>query len=178
MNLTNIVSQVSRDIDDDYDLNDIKDWVNRALDDLTPISKRQTSATLNDTLTLPEDLHELLFVSQNNQFLNNLSMSDLYSCGYKKWGDSLTIQNGDTSTVTIYYYRKLNHVEAGDDVPDLESEFHDILIFFCLGNGQFYDEDYTDRPDSFNRYEARKQEYSRFIEKRDRKSRVTEKVIW
>lgn len=178
MNVNDILKQVNRDIDDQYDLGDVIDWINRCLDDLTPIARRQTSTTLDSTNTLPIDLHELLFVSQNNQFLKKLSISDQYSEGFKEWGNTLTLQNVDTTPLTIYYHRKLNHVANGNDIPDLETEFHDLLILFCLGNMQFFDEDYESRPDSFNRYQARKQEYVSYIEKRDRRARVTEKVIW
>lgn len=178
MIVSEILRQVNRDIDDQYNLQDVVDWINRCLDDLTPIAKRQASSTLDSTLTLPSDLHELLFVSQNNQYLKKLSMSDQYSCGFKEWGSALTLQNVDATPVTIYYYRKPNKVATGADTPDLETEFHDLLVYFCLGSAQFFDEDYELRPDSFGRYNARKQEYIRYIEKRDRKGRVTEKVIW
>lgn len=178
MKINDILRQVNRDIDDQYNLQDILDWVNRCLDDLTLIAKRQATTILDGTFTLPTNLHELLFVSQNNQFLKKLSMTDENSCGYKQWGNSLTLQNTDNSPLTIYYFRKLNRVANGEDVPDLEEEFHDLLVYFCLGSMQFYDEDYEDRPDSFIRYQNRKQEYIQFIEKRGRKKRVSEKVIW
>jgi hypothetical protein len=178
MKLNDIVRQVNRDIDDQYDLIDVMDWVNRALDDLTPAAKRQATAVLDDSLILPDDLQELLFVSSNYQFLKKLSIEDEYGEGYKVWGNSLILQNVDTGPVTIYYYRKLNHVANGDDIPELEEQFHDLLVYFCLGSVQFFDEDYEERPDSFLRYENRKKEYVQFIEKRGRKGRVTEKVIW
>lgn len=78
----------------------------------------------------------------------------------------------------LYYYRKLNHVEEANDIHELEPEFHDLLVFFCLGNLQFTEEDYDERPDSFSRYNARKQEYILYTHKKNRKKRVTEKVVW
>jgi hypothetical protein len=177
MKINDILRQVNRDIDDQYNLQDVIDWVNRCLDDLTPIAKRQATAVLNAPYTLPINTHELLFVSHHNQFLKKLSIGDAYSDGYKQWGDSLTLQNLEPSPLTIYYHRKLAKVANGDDIPDLEEEFHDLLVYFCLGSMQFYDEDY-ERPDSFGRYQARKQEYIQYIDKRDRKKRVSEKVIW
>jgi hypothetical protein len=177
MKVNDILRQVNRDIDDQYNLLDVVDWINRCLNDLTPIAKRQASMSLNSPFTLPTNLHELLFVSQNNQFLKKLSMEEYSNEGYKQWGDVLTTQNTGISHLTIYYHRKLDKVANGEDVPDLEEEFHDLLIYFCLGSMQFYDEDY-ERPDSFGRYQARKQEYIQYIEKRDRKKRVSEKVIW
>jgi hypothetical protein len=178
MKVSDIYNQTTRDINDDYNLGDVIDWINRGLDDLTPYAKRQASITLDENFILPTDLHQLLFVSQNGQFLKSLPMSDSYSEGYKLWGDSLILQNTDDSPVSIYYYRKLNHVKTSDDVPDLEEQYHDLLILFCLGNMQFHDEDYDSRQDSLVRYESKKLDYVRFIEKRDRKARVTEKVIW
>lgn len=178
MKVNDILKQVNRDIDDVYNLGDIVDWVNRCLDDLTSVSKRQSSVVLNAPYTLPTNLHELLFVSQNNRFIKTLPMNDPYGEGYKRWGDSLTVQNLDTSPLTIYYHRKLNKVSGGDDIPDLEEEFHDLFILFCLGNAQFYDEDYELRPNKLGEYEARKQKYIQYIEKRDRKKVVSEKVSW
>jgi hypothetical protein len=168
MKVNDIVRQVNRDIDDQYDFGDVIDWVNRALDDLTPIAKRQAMTELDDTLTFPADFHELAFVYQNNQELQKLQMTDNTNSGYKVWGNTLILQNVDTSPVTLYYYRKLSHVTNGDDIPELEPEFHDLLIYFCLGNMQFYDEDYQDRPDSFLRYENRKKQYSDFINGREK----------
>jgi hypothetical protein len=178
MKLSEIIRQVNRDIDDDYEASDITDWVNRCLDDLSPIAKKQAAAVIESPYTLPSDLYELRFVAQNNEFLDPLSFEDMDSDGYKKWGDSLILQNREQSSLTLYYYRKFNHVENADDIPELEDSFHDLLILFCLGNLQFTEEDYDERPDTFLRYNARKEEYQQFISKRDRKGRVTEKVIW
>jgi hypothetical protein len=183
MKLSEIMTQVGRDIDDDYNLDDIKDWVNRCLDDLTPIANKQslllTDVNSDNAYDLPDDLYEIAFVKVNDEIFEAVSFRDDTSKGYKRWENTVYLQPAvDTGTMELYYYRKLNHVEEADDIPDLEPEYHDLFIFYCLGNAQFYDEDYEYRPDSNLRYENRKKEYILFTQKKSRKKRVTEKVIW
>jgi hypothetical protein len=183
MNLNDIVRQVNRDIDDQYDLDDVKDWVNRCLDDLTPVAKRETLALTDvdpsNAYELPPDLYQLAFVRVNDEKYESIFLNNDGGKGYKVWENTLYLQPAPgTGQLELYYYRTLGHVEIGADIPDLEPEFHDLLVMYCLGNIQFHDEDYELRPDSFSRYNARKQEYIRFTQKKNRRKRVTEKVIW
>jgi hypothetical protein len=66
MNLNDIMKQVNRDIDDQYIIDDIRDWVNRCLDELTPFAKKESMATTDANNTnvyeLPSDLFEIAFI--------------------------------------------------------------------------------------------------------------------
>lgn len=186
MKLSDIVRQVNRDIDDEYDLADIKDWVNRCLDDISPISRKEAKTSFTIDLTnayeLPTDISNIYLLMVNGEKCEPIAIEDIYSQGYTIWDNALSLKSGpDTGQIDLYYYRKLKHVDLADDEPEIEQEFHDLFVFYCLGNMQFYDEDYDTRPDSFNRYNARKNEYGLFMDKKfrkNRKNRVTDKVIW
>jgi hypothetical protein len=179
MNVDEIYRQVNRDISDAYNLQDIIDWVNRALDDLTPIAKKQAKVTLNSPYILDDTFHQVHMIQQGSNILNPLTLQDLDHPGFKIWDNTITLQlTDDTGPIDVYYYRKFKRIVAGPDVPELETEFHDLLILYCLGKAQFFDEDYEFRPDQLGTYGARKLEYEKYIEKRNRKRKVTEKVIW
>lgn len=87
MKLSDIVRQVNRDIDDDYDLEDVRDWVNRCLDDLTPIAKKEslalTEVNFDNIYALPDDLYEVAFIRANNEPYSYISLNDELSMGIK-----------------------------------------------------------------------------------------------
>ena len=67
MNLREIINEVLKDIDDSLSDSDIIGWVNRALDDLTPVAKYQKVAVINlgagnRNVEIPTDLHELVLL--------------------------------------------------------------------------------------------------------------------
>jgi hypothetical protein len=60
----------------------------------------------------------------------------------------------------MYYYRRLNHMSTSDmdQEPELEPEYHDLLVHYAAGMIQFVEEEY-DRPDAMSKYKERKEEY-------------------
>ena len=46
MNLQELILQVNRDVDDIFENGDIQHWLNRALDDITPIARIEKRAML------------------------------------------------------------------------------------------------------------------------------------
>jgi hypothetical protein len=178
LKLSEIRFQINLDIDESYDSAVLNNWINRALADLTPVAKKEAKATLTSPYTLPADLHEIVYVIQNGQTLEEVAIYDHYKSGYEVWGDTLTLQHAADQPIDLYYFKRLSPLVNDTDVPEIEEEFHDLLILYTLGHIQFEDEDYDDRPDALGRYQSRKQEFSEFIQRKRSKGRVNKKVVW
>lgn len=167
MKLSEIIKQVNRDVDDSYPNADITQWINRALDDLTPIAKKEAKQTFTTRpIAIPTDLHEVVQVVLNNnnsyEVLAPVSAIDFTSKGYKVWGDEMSFQNVKDGDIELYYYKQLSHLSNPDDIPGIETPYHDLFIYYAIGQMQFTEEDYDDRPDMLIRYDMRKQEYEAY----------------
>jgi hypothetical protein len=167
VNLTDLTKQINRDIDDSYSNGDIKEWINRGIDDITPVAKKEARTTLTYPYVLPADLHKIAFIKVNGVKVE-----------YDQWGDEITPKEGNQNPIDLYYYKRLTKLQNADDVPDFEEEYHDLLILYALGQIQYHDEDYDDRPDALNRYAQRKLEFQQYRERKRSRGRVMEKVVW
>jgi hypothetical protein len=177
--LINVINQINRDIDEEYDNGDIIDWINRCSDDLTPIARIQASQSyaitaVTDSFTFHETRHRdysMKVTDSHNEstFYYPVSVTDPQPKGYVAWGNSFTLQNGPTSgTITYYYYQKIAQMtlEQLNVEMQIDSEFHDLYILYGRGQIQFTEEDQkgnSDREDSMNMYLARKREFERHI---------------
>jgi hypothetical protein len=168
--LSDIIAQVNGDVEEDYDAGPIIGWVNRALDDLTPVARVEAQKTYTidgtNSYLLPTDLHKPVIVLVNNIEWRELPLTDRLSTGYRGWGGNLSLQGSwipDTGTIDYYYYRRLAHLSTTDmnAEPELEPEFHDLLIHFAAGMIQFTEEEY-DRPDALQKYNQRKEAYTAY----------------
>jgi hypothetical protein len=181
MNLSQIIKQVNRDVDDSFNSADITEWLNRCLDDLTPYVKKQarTAYTIDSSnqYALPSDYFDLvelvLTTSDSNGNTNvsplrSLQVRDYDSKGYKVWGESFSLQKGPTDgLMDLFYYRKLTRLVNGADVPEIDEPFHDLLILYGIAQSQFMDEEPQREADAFTRYTARKQEYIAYRNNQD-----------
>lgn len=179
MILSNIINQINRDIDEEYDAGDIIEWINRCSDDLTPIARIQASqsyaiATTTDTFTFPTIRHRdfAMKVTDSNDcssIYGPVSITDSQPRGYVAWGNTFTLQNGpDTGTINYYYYQKIAQMATTDLAVEMQidSEFHDLYILYGRAQIQFTEEDQkgnSDREDSMSMYLARKKEFERHI---------------
>ena len=59
-----------------------------------------------------------------------------------------------------------------EDVPEIDSPYHDLLILYAVGQLQFMDGDYADRPIVCKGYQERRQQYAVFREKRVKRASV------
>jgi hypothetical protein len=172
MKLSDIIRQVNRDLDEDYSNADIVDWINRCIDDLAPIAKKEAKVTFtidsNNSYTLPTDFLEFVDVltvtNGNKQYtiLTQLPQRDYTSTGYKYWAGVLSLQNPpESGAIEVYYYRKPAYMSTTnlDAVPEIDEAFHDLFILYAVGHMQFTEEDYDDRPDALQRYYNRKAEF-------------------
>jgi hypothetical protein len=164
--LKDIISQVNGDVEEEYDAATIIGWVNRALDDLTPVAKVEAYVSYpidgTNSYTIPTDYHKGAETLVNDCPWQEKPLSDRKSTGYKIWAGKLSLQGmvPDSGTIDMYYYRRLNHMSTSDmdQEPELEPEYHDLLVHYAAGMIQFVEEEY-DRPDAMSKYNARKEEY-------------------
>lgn len=176
MDLSQIIKQVNRDVDDAYSNADITDWVNRCLDELTPLAKKEASTVLTITSTnsydLPADLFQVAMVLVNNDQYDYVPFQDRNTKGYRLWANQLFIQpNLDisealTGEIELYYYKKFTHLVNPEEIPELEEPFHDLLVLYASAMSQYMDSLPEKQTDALNRYYARKQEYADYIERK------------
>ncbi|MBH0328264.1 hypothetical protein ABH14_00360 [Brevibacillus brevis] len=185
MQLVDIIRQVRRDLEEEPDADDIVDWANRCLDDLTSIVKKEAKQTYtidsNNAYPLPPDFHDFAYLIIGGEQYYPVTQDDFRTRGFKVWGGTLSIQEGPTTgTMEFYYFRKLARLTTTNTAaePEIDEPFHDLLILYAVGQLQFTEEDYDDRPDFMQRYYARKVEYSNYVMKKRRKGRTIEKVVW
>lgn len=166
MNLSELIEEVNKDLDDSLDNGDVTGWINRALDDLTPITKKEAKAVIGiaASMALPEDLFELSLLLTDEGELYPLTLRDKTSKGYKVWGNELTLQNGPSEgDIELYYYKCLAHLEEDEDTPEIDPSYHDLLILYAVAHSQYAEEEPERQIDAMNRYLARKREYESFI---------------
>lgn len=166
MNLEQLIEEVNKDIDDSLDSGDITEWINRALDDLTPITNCETkySVTLPSSISLPSDVFKIAFVLVDGTEVHNVPIRDNRSKGYKVWGNELTLQGGlESGVLEVFYYKRLSHLEANEDIPEIDPAFHDLLVLYATAHSQYADEEPERQIDAFQRYQQRKREFDLFI---------------
>lgn len=168
MKLSELLREVNKDIDDSLDNSDITAWFNRCLDDLAPIIKKEAKTVMDidstNAYTIPEDLYELHMVfADDNQYFP-IPIQDKDSKGYKIWANEMSFQKGpESGEIKLYYHRKLSSLVNADDVPEIPTPFHDLLIHYAVAYSQYADDEHERQRDAFNRYYQRKQELESYI---------------
>lgn len=172
-------------MDEGYSNGDITDWVNRALADLTPIAKKQAKQTYTvtsaNTYTLPTNYFDFAYITSGQERYDILPEGDFSNVGIKIWGDEFEFQLAPGLTsFTLFYYRKLSPLSTTNmqGVPEIDDQYHDLFIYYARGQMQYTEEDYDDRYDSLQKYQQRKEEFAQYMQKRQRKVRTVEKVVW
>lgn len=168
MNVKQLIEEVNKDIDDSLDNADIIGWFNRCLDDLTPIVRKEalkiTDADTSNTYELPEDLHEIAFIRSAETEYRLIPLNDKTSRGYKVWGEILYMQPPvESGELELFYYKRLDHVEDGEDVPEIDPAYHDLLALYAIAHYQYADEEPQRQQDAMNRYFQRKNDYQTYI---------------
>ena len=94
VNLQELILQVNRDVDDIFENGDIQHWLNRALDDITPIARIEKRAMLEYPYTLPSDVQDIERVMQTNTVFPRIPVGEEQQQGYWVWGNELVLQGG------------------------------------------------------------------------------------
>ncbi|MGF6951868.1 hypothetical protein QF028_004373 [Neobacillus sp. B4I6] len=168
MNLEQIINEINKDLDDTQDNGDLIGWINRCMDDLSPIAKKEAKtvyeiSSLNG-YDLPEDLLEIALVLVNGTQYDPVVLNDSWSTGYKRWGNVLSLQNAPSDgQVELYYFKRLSHLENLEDVPEIEPTFHDLFILYTIAHQQFSEDEPERQMDALTRYNNRNGEFNRFV---------------
>lgn len=168
MKHSELIAEVNKDIDDNLSESDITGWLNRCLDELTPLSRKEALkiAAIDESnmYELPDDLFEIQAIRINGEEYFYLPMNDKDGKGYKVWANNLYLQPAPVSgDIEMFYYKRLSHLENSDDVPEIDPSFHDLLILYAVAHSQFMDEEPERQNDAMIRYRQRREEYESFL---------------
>jgi hypothetical protein len=166
MNLASLIKEVNKDIDDSLSNGDVTQWLNRALDDLTPVAKYKRSVTIpliagQTNYDLPSDFHKIELLMDVYK-LPEIPLEDHSSRGFKKWGNTLTIQPipENKGVLTLYYYAKLPHLSNSDDEPVIPSHYHDLLVLYAVARAKYQDEEPEMQMNAWSEYQNKKREFA------------------
>ncbi|MGQ7114511.1 hypothetical protein ACUOFC_52670, partial [Escherichia sp. TWPC-MK] len=79
---------------------------------------------------------------QTNKVFPRIPVGEQNQQGYWVWGNELMIPSENQQPIEVYYYKKLSHLKGMEDVPEIDSPYHDLLILYAVGQLQFMDGDY------------------------------------
>lgn len=180
MNLGEILAEVNKNVDDELEAADVIGWVNRCIEDLTPIANNQTILTMpiitnQQSYKLPSDFVEMVQVVRNNRFANPLALSDTTRYGYKLFNNNIMLQPIPDSdgSMDIYYKSILPYLTDLEDVPQIPTFFHDIFVLYAVAKFKFQDQDTENMSIAANTYESRRQDFINFMNKTNIPSQVT-----
>lgn len=168
MNLSQLIAEVNKDIDDNIADADIIGWFNRCLDELSMLARKEalaiTAVDTSNIYELPPDLMEVVAVRVNGSEYLQIPFNDAYGTGYKVWANNLYLQpQAESGDVELFYHKNLAHLSESEDVPEIEPSFHDLLVLYAVAYSQFMDEELERQSDAMIRYRQRKEEYESFI---------------
>lgn len=172
MNVQEIIDEITKDIDNDTIDNSVFiGWINRCIDDLTPLAKKEDLKTADiaaeNSYSVPDDLLEVFMVLVNGCQYYPVRINEQYKQGYKLWGNVLSLQCGpDTGEIELYYYKRLSHVASVTDTPEIDAAFHDLFVLYTTAYNQYseHGDDWAQRQgDALNRYNQRKQDFTNYI---------------
>jgi hypothetical protein len=160
MNLGQLYIEINKDLDDTLNSGDLLGWINRCMDDLSPIAKKEAKTSYEITsneFELPEDLMEIIRVVVKGE--------DVDRTQYSVWANTLSFNSAPTSgTMELYYYRRLAQL-TGDisEVPEIDPTYHDVFILYTIAHQQFMEDEPERQMDAMERYYRRKNEYEAFM---------------
>jgi hypothetical protein len=172
MNVQEIINEITKDIDDTtVDNSLLIGWINRCIDEVSPIAKKEAKKTadiaIENAYELPDDLLEVFMVLVNGNRYYPMRIDESTQQGYKIWGNVLSLQSmPDSGAIDLYYYKRLSHVSELTDIPDIDPAFHDLFILYTIGHNQFAEhmDDWQPRQmDALNRYNIRKQAFTEYV---------------
>jgi hypothetical protein len=176
MNLSELIREVNKDIDDSLANIDVTGWINRALDDLSPYANYQKASTISlvadqKQYALPSDLIRIVHLLDEDKLVEyqQIPVNDLYSTGYKRWGNNIIIQPTpkENRDLTLYYQARLPHLVNADDVPAIPEEYHDLLVLYAVAKAKYQDEEESMQNNAMQEYMMRKDQFIAFMQAGD-----------
>lgn len=168
MNLSDIISEINKDTDDDFDFTVLLGWVNRALDLASDVMNYEKRAILLleegvSDYEVPPGMMTLKYVIGSAGEYDQIDLLDQVSTGYKRWGNIIGFQNLTETAVEMYYYAYLPHLSDPDDVPALPFQFHDLPVLYAVSKAKYQDEELDLYSTAFAEFNQRLRELERFV---------------
>jgi hypothetical protein len=168
LKLSELIAEVNKDLDDTLSNADIIGWLNRCLDDLSPVAnypKSSTISTVKDQkeYALPSDLINTVLLIDEDKKLEypQVELRNYAYTGYKRWGANVTLQPtpSEVRTLSLYYHATLPKLVNPDDVPAIRSDFHDLLVLYAVAKAKYQDEEESMQLNAMSEYTARKEAF-------------------
>ena len=177
MLVSEIIERAQTQAEEVYDPTTWIQFINLALDDLTPVIKMLTTkdgiavalTEGNGEIAIASDAdlakaHEFLNVyfkptgGSLEQLKGPLPLSNTYTKGWKQTAIQILFQNcgAVNGTARVDYYKKLNHVTSIGDTPELPDQYHNLLILYACAKAQQKEEELNDKNDFYAEYLASK----------------------
>lgn len=181
MKVIDVIAMAQLQAEEVYDDPTWIQYINAALDDLTPIAKilkskdeiavTATAGIGKIDIISDTDLvaaHEILTTyyktgTDTLRQLRRIPMSDNASEGWKLTTSEIIMQNiAESGTARVDYYKKLQHVKnTSEDIETtsgLPSQYHHLLVLYALAKSQQKEEELNDKNDAYTEYLMGKQQ--------------------
>lgn len=170
MNLQEIISEINKNVDDELDNSESIGWINRCMEELTPIANNQSITTL-DTFAdqsqydLPTDFINVEQVIYGGTALRQVALSDTRTCGYKIYANKIILQPAPTEdgSLDLYYESNLPYLSDLEDIPQIPVFFHDLFVLYAMTKFMYKDDELTRKADAQSDYNIRKREFIRYM---------------
>lgn len=174
MQLSDIIYEINKDIDEELDFDELIGWINRCIDDLSPIANYQKMIPLTvtpgvDTYDMPTDLTKRIQIVDGTRVLPHQDLSNFTDEGYKIYANKIIIQPmpTETKTLTLYYDASLPYLKNMTDIPVIHQNFHDLFILYGVARFMYKDDETYRKGDAMSEYNSRKRDFERFMNKAD-----------
>lgn len=172
MQLSDIINEINKDIDEDLDYDEVIGWINRCIDDLSPYANYQKITQLTttpgvDTYPLPSDLTKRIQLVDGKEVLECLELADFNKKGYKIYANQLIVQPmpDEVKTLTLYYDASLPYLKNMTDIPVIHTNFHDLFVLYGVARFMYKDDETYRKGDAMAEYNSRKRDFIQFMNK-------------
>lgn len=175
--IVELVWEQTEENDTTYPSDVLTDYINRALDDLTPVAKMLNcvsgislditdgkaviSILGNPSLSAAHEFLNVYFTPAGGaeERLRRLPVGDTVSRGWVLTAQEIQLRNlgADSGTARVEYYRKLSHVAKPEDTPELPDQYHNLLVLYSCARVQEREAATELKRDFANEYVAAKQ---------------------
>lgn len=166
------------------------DLINDALNQLVDIGKIKGKETIevskgNGEYDLPELFkapYALIEGDVSDPVIYPLiNMNDRF--GYVIYGDVFYLKPlpNENKTLTMFYYKYASRLENPDDVPEIDSQWHDLLAMYAAGMIMLLPDLGVERGLSdriLGRWDEGKRQFESAMMRKNKQSSVREKVRW
>lgn len=169
---TQIIQAAEALTNETYDEATWIDWINFCLDDLSQVAYRPGRKTVSLTTgtneyEVPSGIQEIFGIvyetSDGKQFaVRQINPTDVYSRGWKRQ-DKIVLQGLSVTTgdnLVISCYTNFTHITSTSEEPELEPQYHELIVLYLASRSQQKEEELNERMDFYKEYLERRQQYA------------------